>query len=345
MKMIQLNFLAESNRLDRLSELGDKLEMISRAPISWKRIEAMLDKALPDKTRTEKGGRPPIAKIQLFKILLLQSWYGLSDEQAEYQINDRLSFQRFLGFDLSSKVPDQNTIWTFRENLSNSGYEYEIFTMFVGELEELGIVTRKGSIIDATFVEAPRQRNKRDENEEIKDGKIPEGWSEKKKSHKDTDARWTKKNDETFYGYKDHIKVDKDSKIITDFTVTSANVHDSQCMVELIDERDKEAWMDSAYIGEDLEKEVREKNKDIILHINERGKKNQPLTDEQKARNRENSKTRSRVEHVNGQMTVCGGLYIRCIGKWRAETAIFLKNMAYNISRFAYLAAKKPALA
>jgi len=124
--------------------------------------------------------------------------------------------------------------------------------------------------------------------------------------------------------------------------VTGANVHDTQCMVELIDKNDKEVWMDSAYIGAEHEEEIRVTNPDIILHINEKGTKNQPLTEEQKADNREKSKTRARVEHVNAQMTICGGLYIRCIGKWRAETAIFLKNMAYNISRYAYLATKKP---
>ena len=93
------------------------------------------------------------------------------------------------------------------------------------ELEGLGIVTRAGSIIDATFVEMPRQRNTRDENAKIKNGETPDEWDDKKKSHKDTDARWTKKNNETYYGYKDHIKVDKDSKVIVDFEVMSASVH------------------------------------------------------------------------------------------------------------------------
>ena len=146
-------------------------------------------------------GRPPIDKLMLFKICLLQNWYGLSDEQAEYQINDRLSFQRFLGIDLNVRVPDRNTIWTFKEQLSNSGAEYDIFASFVEELEEIGIVTREGSIVDATFVEVPRQRNNRDENKKIKSGETPESWNEKKLLHKDTDARWTKKNNETYYGY------------------------------------------------------------------------------------------------------------------------------------------------
>jgi IS5 family transposase len=343
--MLQMNLLAESNRLSRLSEIGDKLETITKAPIQWGKYKELLDNAMPDKTQSSKGGRPPFDKLMLFKICLLQNWYGLSDEQAEYQINDRLSFQRFLGMDLNSKVPDRNTIWTFKENLSNSCVDYDIFHLFVRELESIGIVTRTGTIVDATFVEAPRQRNTRDENKRIKNGEIPEEWSEKKQSHKDTDARWTKKNNETHYGYKNHIKVDKDSKIIMDFEVTDASVHDSRRMVDLIDESDREAWFDSAYAGEELEKSVREANPAIKLHINEKGYRGKPLTEEQKAMNRERSRVRARVEHVNGHMTMCGGLFIRSIGMWRAETAICLKNIAYNISRFAYLTVKKPMLA
>lgn len=96
-------------------------------------------------------------------------------------------------------------------------------------LEERGIITHKGTIVDATFEDASRQRNSRDENKKIKDGEFPEEWKKEphKMSQKDTDARWTKKGDEKHYGYKDHVKVDADSKLIMDYAVTPANVHDS----------------------------------------------------------------------------------------------------------------------
>jgi IS5 family transposase len=339
--MRQMSIYAESDKLKKLSEIGDKLEKISRAPINWGKFREKLEEAIPVKSGTEKGGRPSYDLLLLFKICLLQSWYGLSDEQAEYQINDRLSFQRFLGLDMSSTVPDRNTIWTFKEKLSESGIPYDIFSAFNEELEGLGIITHKGTLVDATFVEAPRQRNGRGENEEIKNGKIPEGWSAKKRSHKDTDARWTKKNNVSHYGYKDHLKVDRESKIITDYEVTPANVHDSRCIVEFIDKKDLEVWADSAYAGEELEKEIREKNPKVILRVNEKGYRNKPLTEEQKRANREKSRIRARVEHVNGQMTMCGGLFIRKIGAWRAHMEIGMKNLAYNISRFAYLAEKQ----
>ena len=104
-----------------------------------------------------------------------------------------------------------------------------LFAEFNRMLEERGIITHKGTIVDATFVDAPRQRNSRDENKKIKNGEIPEEWENEphKLSQKDTDARWTKKGDEKHYGYKDHVKVDADSKLILDYAVTPANVHDA----------------------------------------------------------------------------------------------------------------------
>ena len=104
-----------------------------------------------------------------------------------------------------------------------------LFSQFNRMLEEHGIITHKGTIVDATFVDAPRQRNSRDENKQIKVGEIPEEWEKKphKMSQKDTYARWTKKGDEMHFGYKNHVKVDSDSKLILEYAVTSANVHDS----------------------------------------------------------------------------------------------------------------------
>jgi IS5 family transposase len=288
----------------------------------------------------------------MFKIILLQSWYGIADDKTEYMINDRLSFQRFLGLSLGDKVPDAKTIWLYRDKLSLSGADKKLFNLFKVQMESQGVITREGSLVDATFAEAPRQRNTRDENKEIKEGKIPEEWEKpemkSKLSQKDLDARWTKKNNQTFYGYKDHVKVDCASKMIVNFSVTDASVHDSQEIVELIDQRDKNCYADSAYAGEELRKTILEKNPTIILHINEKGYRNNPLTDEQKMANRIKSKTRARVEHVFGHMTnSMGGIYIRCIGMRRAKCAIAFKNLAYNLSRYTYLvlAGKVPILA
>lgn len=345
--MKQYNFLDEDNRLHRLSEIGDPLEKVTNL-IDWGIFRDILEKIF-DKERGI-GGRKPWNYVLMFKILLLQSWYSIADDKTEYVINDRLSFQRFLGLSLGDKVPDAKTIWLFRENLIKLGAEKELFTFFRKQLEAQGIITREGSLIDATFVDVPRQRNTRDENEKIKGGKIPDGWENplniNKLAQKDIDARWTKKNEETHYGYKDHVKVDKDSKLIVEYIVTDAAVHDSQCIVDIVDGNDKEIYADSAYTGEELHKKIQEKNPGIKLRIHEKGYRNKPLTAEQKASNNEKSRTRVRVEHVFGHMTnSMGGIFIRCIGIRRAKCAIAFKNLAYNISRYVYLAGTNNATA
>jgi len=341
------NFLDEGNRLERLSKLGDPLEKVTTA-INFEIFRPTLNTIFGKKKDESKGGRPNWDFVLIFKILILQELYNIADEHTEFLINDRLSFQRFLGITLGEKVPDAKTIWLYKDILTKSGREKELFDMFTMKLIELGIVTRKGSIVDATFADAPRQRNTRKENETIKAGKVPEEWkknddkSRHKLAQKDTDARWAKKGEETHYGYKDHVKVDQESKIITDFTVTNASVHDSNEIVELIDENDEVAYADSAYVGEELHEELKKKNPNIKLRISEKGYRNNPLTQEQKDNNTEKSRVRVRVEHVFGHITnSMGGISVRVIGIEKATVALTLKNLAYNISRVTFLSRQK----
>ena len=153
----------------------------------------------------------------MFKILILQKYFNLSDDQVEFQINDRISFMRFLGFSFADEIPDSKTVWHFREKLTNLGVIKDLFECFLGQLEEIGLVINEGKIVDASFIEIPKQRNSRQENADIKAGIIPTEFTENpaKLAQKDTDARWTKKNNQNYYGYKNHIKVDSGSKIIT----------------------------------------------------------------------------------------------------------------------------------
>lgn len=343
----QIQMFGADTQLERLTKLGDPLEKIN-AIIDWEMFRPVIEK----RTRKDdysKGGRPPYDAVYMFKVVMLQDWNNTSDENTEYLINDRLSFQRFLGMELGEKAPDRNTIWTFKEQLGGEGMR-ELFDMFNEHLEVSGVITHKGSLIDASFVDVPRQRNSREENATIKNGQIPEEWqtpeNQAKLEQKDTDARWAKKGNEIHYGYKDHAKVDKDSKIITDFTVTSAEVHDSKEIVDLIDEKDEVIYADSAYTGETLQEEMRKKNETVELEINEKGYKNKPLTDEQKANNRKKSKVRARVEHVFGYITrFMNGITIRTIGLARAKREICGMNLAYNIRRVVFLeSSKKVAL-
>jgi IS5 family transposase len=345
--MKQYNFLDEDNRLSRLSKLGDPLETLSGA-VDFELFRPLLNKIYGKEKDASKGGRPNWDYVLIFKILILQELNNIADERTEFLINDRLSFQRFLGLTLGSKVPDAKTIWLYKEILSKSGRGKELFDMFTRKLDGLGLITRQGSIVDATFADAPRQRNSREENEKIKSGEIPEEWrkgdkkSKNKLAQKDTEARWAKKGDETHFGYKDHVKVDRESKIITNFAVTDAAVHDSQKIVELIDKTDKVAYADSAYVGQELHEEIRRKSPNIELRIHEKAYRGKPLTQAQKDSNTEKSRVRARVEHIFGHMTISmGGITVRCIGIVRATLALTLKNLAYNINRFTYISRLK----
>jgi IS5 family transposase len=244
---------------------------------------------------------------------------------------------------LCGTVPDAKTIWNFREALKGAAVLDKIFERFVGQMENKGIITRSGSIAGAAFVDVPRQRNTKEENGEIKEGKIPAEREKKKNRHKkaqkDTDAHWAIKNKEVHYGYKDHIKMDKKSKIITDYEVGSAEVHDSQELKNLIEpEKDRRIYGDSAYTGDEVRKCIPE---GVQNRNHERGYRNHPLTKTRERNNTAKSKIRVRVEHVFARMHQFGGITIRTIGKTRAEIQIGLLNMAYNITRYAYLMGAK----
>jgi IS5 family transposase len=192
--------------------------------------------------------------------LALQRLHGLADDDTSFQIIDRHSFRAFLGLTAADAVPDGQTIADYREELMKSGSFERLFHLFLGHLQKshgLGL-GREGVMIDATFVEVPKQRNNREQNAMIAEGVIPEELltHPKKRAHKDTDARWTKKNQISYYGYKDHVKVDVADKLILDGLTTSAEVHDSQPTAELIKEGDKVLWADSAYTGGKIEEDL-----------------------------------------------------------------------------------------
>ena len=169
---MQIGFWDESLRLEKLSQLGDSLERLNNA-INWEVFRPTLNKVFKKEAKGA-GGRPPFDYVLMFKILVLQRIYNLSDDQAEYQINDRMSFMRFLGLHLGDRVPDAKTIWLFRDALTKANIMRELFDVFNKQLEDAHLITRTGTIVDATFVDAPRQRNSKDENKERRAGNIPE---------------------------------------------------------------------------------------------------------------------------------------------------------------------------
>lgn len=321
-------------RIEKLIKLGDPLHRLSQG-IDFEKFRGLLEGKLL-KVAKGAGGRPAYDYVMMFKILILQRYFNLSDDQVEFQICDRISFMLFLGLTISDDVPDSKTVWNFREQVVDLDLVGDLFTLFISELESLGLILNEGKIIDASFIEVPKQRNSRDENKEIKEGNIPDGFFENKNKleQKDTDARWTKKNNNSYYGYKNHAKVDSKSKIVVGYKVTDASVHDSKEILDLIDEKDvnQELYADSAYVGEDLHQALEKKG--VILKIHEKGFKNSPLTETQKANNKVKSSTRVRVEHVFGFMeNSMNGMNLEYIGFNRIQAAVGLMNLTYNMFR------------
>ena len=337
----QPGFFDINERTAKLTETGDPLVALKRL-IDWEAFRPCLN-VVYDKPRKSNAGAKPIDVVLMFKIMVLQQLHNLSDDRIEYQIRDRLSFMRFLGLQLESRVPDAKTIWLFRERLKELNLVDELFERFHDQLAMRGYVAREGQMIDATFVEVPRQRNNREENATIKSGKIPQEWYQNpnKLRQKDTDARWVKKNNEHYYGYKNHINANQTNKLVQSFAVSNAAVHDSQVFEELLDQtidtegKKRPIYADSAYRSKDQEESLADKGFESQIH--EKGTRCHPLTDEQKASNRIKSKTRARVEHVFGAQHAMGGHIVRTIGIARARAKIGMMNLVYNMRRLVQL--------
>jgi transposase, IS5 family len=214
-----------------------------------------------------KGGRPPFDPVLMFKILVIQAQNNLSDDRAEFLINDRLSFMRFLGLGLGDRVPDAKTIWAFRERLTRAGAVEALFARFDRAIREAGYIPMSGQIVDASLVSAPKQRNTDGEKKAIKEGRIPEEWKEKpaKLRQKDRDGRWTLvfgkarlREDGTrhadiaipVFGYKSHANIDRRHGFIRKWDVTDASRHDGRMLRRgLLDATNTgtSVWADSAY--------------------------------------------------------------------------------------------------
>ncbi len=341
---MQESLFEEEFTLEALSAMGNPLEQVS-ALVDFELFRPTLEKALLTEECKTPAGRKPIDVVLMFKIIFLQRYYGLGDHQVEYQIIDRTSFRQFLNIHTVREVPDEKTVWACKDKLAKAGVFDTLFDDFRKVLDDKGLFFNEGKIIDATFIEAPKQRNTREENAIIKEGNGDSLWNDNphKKSHKDTDARWTKKRGETHYGYKGHAKVDKKSKLIDSQCTTDASVHDSNVIAQLITEEDRNQrlYLDAGYVGkEDVVKEA-----GMRPVICEKGYRNHPLTKKQKKRNRKKSKKRCLVEHVFGFIEgAMHGSFVRSIGIVRATASFALTSLVYNIFRYCQINKYQPQL-
>ena len=198
-----LRRLSEKQERSRLSKVSNLID--------WTPIRQILDEMYNNKS--EKGGRPNCDVILMFKILILQQWYGLNDLEVERQIADRISFMSFLGF--PDPFPDSRTIWLFRERMVKTGKDKMVWAELQRQLDAMGLRVKRGTIQDATFIEADPGSSK----------KLCDGGAKTRHSR---DGTWTKKGKKSYFGYKLHQKSDIDYCLIREIETTTAKVHDSQ---------------------------------------------------------------------------------------------------------------------
>jgi len=322
-------------QLEKINKHQPPLQKLNNI-IDWEMFRDTLQSALEKDDRKSNAGRKPYNKLLMFKILILQRYYNLSDEQTEFQIKDRLSFLDFLGLQIGDDIPDEKTIWLFKEQLKEKNLSKKLFELFTSKLISNGIVAKEGTIVDASFVNVPKQRNSKEENKQIKNDEIPKSFEDNpnKKAQKDCDARWTIKNGQKEYGYKDHIASDQKTKLITKYQVTPASTHDSQVIKDLIDVDDKILHADSAYKSQEIEEYLKEKN--VKSKIIKRAYRNKLLTNVEHKENYKHSKTRVRVEHIFGTLTsqMHNALNLTSIGIERIKSTIGLMNLTYNLVRY-----------
>jgi len=335
--MKQRGLFDEIERLAELTKLGDPLIVLNEK-INWESFRPILKQIrIENPDNIKNAGRKPFDEVLMFRVIILQSLYGLSDDQMEYQLKDRRSFERFVsGSETLYQMPDAKTIWLYKERFKEHGIARKAFRKFNHQLEKANLMAHSGQIVDASFVEVPRQRNSRDDNKQIKEeGTHPQEWSDNKKRQKDVDARWTEKNKRKHFGYKNHIAADKKRKFIANYEVTSAEVHDSKPLFGLLGKartKNEPIWGDSAYRSEEIEKGLAKKG--FISKIHEKGYRGRPLTKRQKASNTIKSRIRARIEHVFGSIHWFRGNYMRCIGIDRITEAVGMINLAYNMKRY-----------
>jgi len=304
--MTNFNEFFLKDEYKKFQKLKSKLDEINSL-VDWKEFY----KFFPEKE--SNIGRPPYDRVLLSKILILQNLYNLSDEETEYQIYDRLSFRQFLGF--PKNIPDYTTIWNFREELLELGVEDKIFDEFLRQIRTFDYEVKEGKIQDATFIQASPGKTKPSKDERSR---------ETSKTSRSRDGTWTKKNSKAVFGFKNHVKIERGSKLIETLAVTTAKVHDNN--IDLA-EQDEVMYRDRGYSGSKTKAKG-----DATMKLGN-------LTYKQKLRNKRISKKRSEGEHpfgtihssMNGgrtKLTTTARVYIQqlfvCIG--------------YNLRRLTFLA-------
>lgn len=290
------------------SEWLDRIEKI----IDWSAVAKIVDRIY-----ASDEGRPAYPLLTLVKLLLLQQWYGLSDPGLEEAADDRLSFRRFAGLPLDRGVPDHSTIWRFRQELAAAGAAEGLFQEISRQLDARGLIIRRGTLIDATIVEAAVKPPSGDVGEV---------------SERDPEAGWTKKNGESRFGYKAHVAVDEGSELVREAILSGAELHDSQMARALIQGDEEAVYADKAYGSAALREELKAAGiKDYLMH---KAARNRPLKSWQRWLNKATAPIRAGVERRFGVLkNRYGWNRVRYLGLVRNQCHLHLLATALNLRR------------
>lgn len=264
----------------KIQGLGDRLELMKQQ-IDWKPFVKIIKDAFDD--GTEIGGRPHTDEVIIVRCMLLQAWYGLSDPELEFQCNDRISFQNFLGLD--QKVPDFSTVWKIRDRLKERRKDELIWKELQKQLDKKGYEIKRGVIQDATFIDADAGRKRLQKEKTAKKEGREIKYTEKQKSHMDRDGTFTAKHNQVHFGYKNHVKTDIVYHLIRDYDVTTAKTHDGD--IDLVVNGDVAVYRDKGYFGKKL------KAKNVKDKTMKRGTKSRKLNKRELLRNKSLSRIRS----------------------------------------------------
>jgi IS5 family transposase len=348
--MRQAGLFGLSEHLKRLSAHGDPLEELARI-IDFESFRPVLVAALAYGDGA-KGGRPAYDPVAMLKVLVLAAQNNVADARMEYLIRDRLSWLRFLGFDLGAPTPDANTIRLFREKLTEAGALDLVFADFDRQLKDRGYLAMGGQIVDATLVAAPKQRNTAPEKDAIKAGKTAdEIWPDEpaRAAQKDTDARWTLKFVKArpdgrpgidiaipSFGYKSSVSICRTFGFIRKCKVTDGARFDGRMLRDVVtsDNTASDVWADTAYRSQANEAWLKRQSR--VSRIHRKKPRGKPMPERAAKANAAKSKVRARVEHVFARQKDQMGLFIRTIGLKRAEAKITLANLAYNMHRLIF---------
>ncbi len=243
--------------------------------IPWKELTAAIEPYYP---KPEGAGRRPIGIERMLRIHFLQHWFALSDPSAEEALYDSRAMRRFVGIDLGREpVPDETTICKFRHLMEQHHLGDELFRLVNAYLAENGLQVNRGTIVDATIINAPSSTKNRSKA-------------------RDPEMHQTKKGGQWRFGMKAHIGVDSKTKLIHSVAATAANVHDSQVLEDLLHGEETRVWGDSAYTGQQAV--IQEKAPAAKDFTNKKGNRHHKLTEAERAKNRNKSKVRAKVEHL-----------------------------------------------